>query len=272
LLDSECHNLGLLIKMTNLHQHLHYGHPIHNRNIGHDNLNTVGYQGSDIIHAAEAMGPITIQGAERNNVHVETKKVPSTINGTERRHDDKDSSMDAANQPYKKMRSSIHHSNTSVSANVETKKVPSTINGTERSHDDKDSSMDAANQPYKKMRSSIHHSNTSVSANVETKKVPSTINGTERSHDNRDSSMDAADQPYKKMRSSIHHSYTSVATFQVSDHSNPSMSSLRHHSTVSQSLLQGPGEMHELPSIRERVNNAEEAVPEISDPYNIPMN
>jgi len=210
--------------MTNLHQHLHYGHPIHNRNIGHDNLNTVGYQGSDIIHAAEAMGPITIQGAERNNVHVETKKVPSTINGTE------------------------------------------------RSHDDKDSSMDAANQPYKKMRSSIHHSNTSVSANVETKKVPSTINGTERSHDNRDSSMDAADQPYKKMRSSIHHSYTSVATFQVSDHSNPSMSSLRHHSTVSQSLLQGPGEMHELPSIRERVNNAEEAVPEISDPYNIPMN
>jgi len=176
LLDSECHNLGLLIKMTNLHQHLHYGHPIHNRNIGHDNLNTVGYQGSDIIHAAEAMGPITIQGAERNNVHVETKKVPSTINGTE------------------------------------------------------------------------------------------------WSHDNRDSSMDAADQPYKKMRSSIHHSYTSVATFQVSDHSNPSMSSLRHHSTVSQSLLQGPGEMHELPSIRERVNNAEEAVPEISDPYNIPMN
>jgi hypothetical protein len=30
--------------------------------------------------------------------------------------------------------------------------------------------------------------------------------------------------------------------------------------------------MHELPMIRERVNNAEEVVPEITDPCNTPMN
>jgi hypothetical protein len=60
------------------------------------------------------MGLIMIQGTEQKTVHVETKKVPSTINGTEQSHDDKDSSMDAADQPYKKMRSSIHHSKTSV--------------------------------------------------------------------------------------------------------------------------------------------------------------
>jgi hypothetical protein len=112
LLDSECHNLGMLMEMANLHQNLHYGHPIHNRKIGHDILNAVGYQGSDIVHAVEAMGPIMIQGAEQNTVHIETKKVPSTIHGTERSHVDKDSSMDAGDQPYKKMRSSIHHSNT----------------------------------------------------------------------------------------------------------------------------------------------------------------
>ena len=42
LLDGECRNLSVLMEMTNLHLHLHYGHPLRNRNIGHDILNAVG--------------------------------------------------------------------------------------------------------------------------------------------------------------------------------------------------------------------------------------
>jgi hypothetical protein len=78
--------------MNNLHRNLHYGHPCCNHNVGHDIVNPVGYVGSDTFHAAET-------------------SVPSTIHGTEQSHNqDKDSSQDAAHQPYKKMRSSIHHS------------------------------------------------------------------------------------------------------------------------------------------------------------------
>jgi hypothetical protein len=86
LLDGECLNLSVLMEMTNLHLHLHYGHPLHNRNIGHDILNAVGYKGNDTVHAAETMVPIMNQGAEQSTLHVEANKVPSMIHSTERSH------------------------------------------------------------------------------------------------------------------------------------------------------------------------------------------
>jgi len=129
LLDGECRNLSVLMEMTNLHLHLHYGHPLRNRNIGHDILNAVGNKGSDTVHAVV---PLMNQGAEQSTLHVEANKVPSTINGTERSHEvDKHSSLDTAHQPYKKMRSSMpdhrHQSTVSQSLQQEPGKMnPST--------------------------------------------------------------------------------------------------------------------------------------------------
>jgi hypothetical protein len=122
LLDCECRNLSVLMEMTNLHLHLHYGHPLRNRKIGHDILNAVGYKGSDTVHAAETTVPIMNQGAEQSTLHVEANKVPSTIHGTERSHDvNKDSSLDTAHQPYKKMRSSMsdHRHQSTVSQSLQ---------------------------------------------------------------------------------------------------------------------------------------------------------
>jgi hypothetical protein len=67
LLDGECRNLSVLMEMTNLHLHLHYGHPLCNRNIGHDIINAVGYKGSDTVHAVV---PLMNQGAVQSTLHL----------------------------------------------------------------------------------------------------------------------------------------------------------------------------------------------------------